>query len=444
MTENENKEEDKGNMDAQEQSPPKTDSSITIDKPESSKPEETEPETTRSEVASNSAQKNESTEDEVKKTTKSTTNSDTNQTQKNSSKSWVVICLFIFCIILAGGIAGASYYALQLIDQQKQNITRLQKDLGSQQNAANKNLAQLRTAQNGENKALQDLLGQTQQRIVELEQRVSAQAKRLSAMSDTSRDDWLLAEAEYLLKLANQRVRIERSPDGADALLAEADAILRDMDNPDLHSLRRAIAHDLASLRLLKKIDVEGIYLSLVALAEQVEKLSIRTQREKSNNQAEPLPLEENIENLSIKQRIERSWGRVVKQFNSYYRVIDHEEKPKPLLPPSDVHYLKQNLRLILERAQLALLREQEDVYRQSLQQADKLIQQYFTVTPQISSFREEINQLSNKSVIQELPNIKGSLDLLHEYIENLHNLKGLDSSAQKTSSAQSASGENI
>ncbi|WP_086934197.1 uroporphyrinogen-III C-methyltransferase [Agarilytica rhodophyticola] len=365
-------------------------------------------------------------------------NQEKNTAHKPKTRSWGLISLFILCLFITGVMLAGGYYGWQLIEQQQRELSALENGLASESEAASKKLERLSRAHQGESKALQDLLAQGQQRIKELEQRVNAQAKRLSAMSDTSRDDWLLAEAQYLLKLANQRVRIERSADGADALLSEADAILRDMDNPDLFSLRRAIAKDLASLRLHKKIDTEGIYLSLVALSEQIEKLSIRAQWQENKEQiTQALPTESD-EKLSIGQKLKRSWNNLVKQFNRYYRITNHDEssKPKPMLAPSDVHYLKQNLRLMLERAQLALLREQQDIYRQSLQQADNLIQQYFNLTPQVLSFREEINKLEDKEVVAELPNIQGSLELLHEYIENLHNLKGLDVSDKQPSSS--------
>src|SRR5690606_21247593 len=117
-------------------------------------------------------------------------------------------------------------------------------------------------------------------RLLVAEQRIEAQHKRLQGLSSTSREDWLLAEAEYLLRLANQRVLIEHSPSSADGLLTQADEILKNLDDPDLFSLRQAIAKDLASLRLIKEVDHEGLYFSIKALTEQIELLSLHPTRQ--------------------------------------------------------------------------------------------------------------------------------------------------------------------
>ena len=83
---------------------------------------------------------------------------------------------------------------------------------------------------------------------------LNGQQQRLLNMSTTNREDWLMAEAEYLLRLANQRVLIERSATSAVGLLESADAIMEQvaagLGDPELFAIRRAIAQDLAALRL--------------------------------------------------------------------------------------------------------------------------------------------------------------------------------------------------
>ena len=81
-------------------------------------------------------------------------------------------------------------------------------------------------------------------------------------MGSTTRSDWLLAEAEYLARLARQRLQTERSVKSPLALLESVDAILSQIDDPNLLVARNAVAEDITKLRLVADIDREGCILS--------------------------------------------------------------------------------------------------------------------------------------------------------------------------------------
>lgn len=335
---------------------------------------------------------------------------------------------FVLCIVsLSAALAYVVDQGQKLLQQQTQEISALENNLNTSHKNQIQSLKQYELAQKKVRDKLATQLQQTQTDLSDMSQRLSAQNRRISSLTDTSRDDWLLAEAEYLLKLANQRVRIERSPDGAEALLEDADAILRDLDDPNLHILRRAIAKDLAALRLLQKIDVEGIYLNLLALTGEIGNIPVRpiasieeqTVLAEINNTPAP-------SKTSAWQTVTASWGRFTQSFKSFVRVVHHDKKPKALLPVQDGVYLQQNLRLMLERAQLALLREQQDIFAQSLSQADIWLQEYYNTSPTLEAFRQQLKNLGGKTVVQVLPDISASLALIHEYITNLHKLDGL------------------
>src|SRR5690606_37845313 len=89
-----------------------------------------------------------------------------------------------------------------------------------------------------------EVLENTQSRLAEVQLQLSHQAQRLRALSETTREDWLLAEAEYLLRLASQRILTERQTSNAITLMETADGILRDLDDSDLFAVRKALAAD--------------------------------------------------------------------------------------------------------------------------------------------------------------------------------------------------------
>lgn len=345
--------------------------------------------------------------------------------KRKSAFPWGGLLTAICLLLLTAAIGYIAYQGKLLIDAKTQEIATLERSLNATQKTQIKSLESFDQREKKAREILAKQLKQTQTALTDVNQRVSAQSKRLRALSDTSRDDWLLAEAEYLLKLANQRVRIERSPDGAEALLEDADAILRDLDDINLHSLRRAIAKDLTALRLLQKIDVEGIYLNLVALTGEIVNIPMHVTRtiEKTDT---PQPLANSIEKLTPLQTVKASWKRFTQTFSDFIHVNTTRAKPKALLPIQDQVYLQQNLRLMLERAQLGLLREQQDIYQQSLSQADTWLEEYYNESAVLLNFRNELQRLASKTVVQELPNISASLELIHEYIDVLHRLEGI------------------
>ena len=283
--------------------------------------------------------------------------------------------------------------------------------------------------------ALDDLhtdMASQKAQLRQLEQGAKAFNRRLLAMSTTSRDDWQLAEAEYLLKLANQRVLIERKPDTAIGLLEEADAILRDLANFDLLPLRKAIKDDLLALKLSEKVDREGIYLELSTLAERVESLPLVPQHYQAS-------IEETMDDGKPAGKEKSIMSSFIESFSNYVRVIDHSDKPEAILPPDETAYLHMNLRFMLERAQIALLREQQAIYEKNLSQAIFWIKSYFSTSPKAKAYERSLVALKEKNISINLPDISHSLELLHDYIDTLHQLGETGQSSEDAPTSVSA-----
>lgn len=259
-----------------------------------------------------------------------------------------------------------------------------------------------------------------QESLNEMAQRLDSTAARVLAMSSVNRDDWKLAEAEYLLRLANQRVLLERNSGNAVALAQTVDEILRDLNDPDLFPIRRALAAELSELKLAGDIDREGVYLRLLALSQQLDKLPLI---EPLGENEEPWLLDEDgqSEATSIWARVKRKANSLLRLLGNHLRVRDHAQPVPAILPPDNRIYLKQNLRLMLEQAQSALLREEAEVYQASLEKANTWLAEYFPLNPQSVAAQAEIAELQNAVIAQTLPNFSESTLLLKSYIERKH-----------------------
>ncbi len=255
-----------------------------------------------------------------------------------------------------------------------------------------------------------------------LEQRMNRVDRRLSAIASTNREDWKLAEAEYLLRLANQRLVLERDSANALALAETADAILRDLGDSDLLPVRRALASDIEALKLADQVDREGIYVRLLAIGEQLPNLPL----------VEPMRAPEGEDATDTAQgeeasgawnTIKSSFERMTDRLSSHIRIRQHDKPIEALADPREQYLLRQQLQLMLEQAQAALLREQSQLYQSSLNRAADWIEAHFALNPQTETVMTRLRELAEVDIAPELPDLDDALNLLETHIERQHRL---------------------
>jgi uroporphyrin-3 C-methyltransferase len=228
------------------------------------------------------------------------------------------------------------------------------------------------------------------QSLASMEGVLAEQRKELARFSPSDRNSWLLAEAGHLLRLANQRLVMAGDPVAAQALLSSADAVLREMDDASLHTVRAAVAADIASLRAVPRVDVEGIYLRLAALLEQADTLVIFQLPEQP---ARPAP------------EAAKDWqGRLQQGYAA------------ALMDPQWEGLVRQNLRMLLEQAQVAALSGNQILYTASLDRAQQWLAQ-FRESDEVTAraMATEISRLVDLSVNVAQPDISRSLQALDE-----------------------------
>jgi uroporphyrin-III C-methyltransferase len=379
-------------------------------------------------------------------------------TNSTSSKASWLLCIAL--LLLTGVVTAAGYWGWQQLSQQQASVIALQQETEIMGRTRDVLQAQLTTAQEKLDKQLDQQQQQSsgvERALAATEQRLNSQGKRLRNLTSTSREDWLLAEAEYLLRLANQRLLMERETEGAVALLDAADHILRDIDDMNLFAVREALAKDMAALKLAPSVDRAGLYLELAALAQQIETLDFVQPTNPvliTKAQEKPEVVFSSSSDSAVSQTV-LSWQDLVMQsfqaamgkLQQHISIQQHEKLPPPLLAPEHQAYLKQNLRLMLEQAQLALMREEQKVYQHSLQQASTWLHNYFTLNPQAILIAEEVDGIARQQVKQQLPNISASLESLRGFMGDLHKLTPRDQQnptvLESSANADNQAGEN-
>lgn len=255
---------------------------------------------------------------------------------------------------------------------------------------------------------------QLQAQMGDLQVQLASQQQRLQALSTTTREDWLLAEAEYLLRLASQRILTERETRNALSLMASADAILKEIDDPGLFGVRRAVAADITGLKVAGVVDREGLYLQVDALIALIPDLEV--------------PLVDQPEEPAVDE-VERSWSekladnavQALRKLSGIVRVERTDVPSGPRLLPSEQALLRLNLRLALEQAQQALLREEQAIYTRSLEKAREFLTEHFLDDAEARVLVEEIDALLEQTVVQPLPTVNSSIRALSDYIDLWH-----------------------
>lgn len=248
----------------------------------------------------------------------------------------------------------------------------------------------------------------------DLAEQVDSNNARLLSLSSVNRDEWKLQEAQYLLRLADQRILLEKESQNALALAISADDVLRDIDQADLVGVRKLLAEEIAVLKLAGVIDREGIFLRVSALANQIDAIPF----------VEPLGTQEDLleedtipADETFKQKLTRNFYALMHKLGSYVRVRDHGKTINAILPPAEQKYLQQNLRLMLEQAQVALLRNEEGIYQESLVKAQNWINQYYSLNEKASAVLQELQALQQENVAPDLTNFSNSSAALAEYM---------------------------
>lgn len=255
-------------------------------------------------------------------------------------------------------------------------------------------------------------LEQQSSTLIELQSQLERQGEQLDAYNANDHESWLRAEAQYLLRLASQRVIMARDTESALALLNSADSILRELDDANLHDVRAAVAAEQAALRAVPDVDVEGIYLRLSALIEQAGELRIFQLQEQA---AQP----EAEESDDWQMRLERGYEEAARKLSDYIVIRRRDVPMQALMDPQWEGLVRQNLRMLLEQAQVALLSGNQTLYVESLQRAQHWVDQFLdTDEAAARAMAREITQLESQVIQVDMPDMDRSLRALDEAVK--------------------------
>lgn len=306
--------------------------------------------------------------------------------------------LAFLALVLAGSALAGGYYLWQQAQKTvRQDAFATMQQSVAQQSKANQNrLAELAAAL------------QKQQRE---DQQLQAAIAQLEGRLGRNHSDWVVAEVEYLLSIANQRVQLQRDVATAIKAFSIADQLLQNLANPMWYPVRQQISNEITALRAVPQIDRAGIASKLVSLSDKVAQLPVVDTERDSPIKDTLAKQDKALQKPNWQTRVKEFAWAVWQELKGLVRVRQTNEQIKPLLAPVSQQFLIQNLKLQLQSARLAVQQDEAVIYQQSLQTASDWIKLYFDTDSAVTkSMLEALAELARVQLAPELPDVSGSL----------------------------------
>lgn len=308
----------------------------------------------------------------------------------NGSKSRSGAVLGGVAILLALGLTGGLYlHGHKNAVAQQAELAQLKQQLASALSKIDQT-----SSKDAEQLAALD---QTQQ---QLQGEMQGLQNRVLDLNDKRPNDWMLAESEYLVRMAGRKLWLEHDLVSAITLLGNADERIAALNDPSLMPIRKALAEDIAKLKGMPRIDREGLTLKLAALSDQIELLPLSTvsmpEAKAEPDQAVSANPDEWESNLK------KNWVKFTENFVTIRR---RDGAVEALLSPQQEIFLRENLKTKLLQAQLSVYREQQALYEDSLDKAQRWLTQYFDTDNSATRYMQgEIDKLKGEQIQIDYP----------------------------------------
>ncbi|OOF43367.1 HemX protein [Rodentibacter trehalosifermentans] len=330
--------------------------------------------------------------------------------------------LSLLAILIALGVGGAGYYfGQQQVNEIQQKLTALEGQIS--QTVARPTDNNVQAAQFAEleknNTAIQKQVSQLEQQFAANAQTFGAirqQLEYVNKQAGTQQpNDWLFSEADFLLNNALRKLVLDNDVDTGVSLLKLADETLAKINNADAMAVRSAINQDLKQLLSVDSIDQNAVMQRLSQLANSVDELPVLNVNFGDDPNSEKLS--DSLDDWQA--NAEKS---AVSFLNHFIRITPKQgADKKELLAPNQDIYLRENIRLRLQLAIMAVPRQQNDLYKQSLDAVATWVRSYFDTDTEVTqNFLKSVDELAELSVYVDVPTQLQSLNLLDKYLNRV------------------------
>ena len=337
-----------------------------------------------------------------------------------TAKTGLLWLITLLNLLLLGSAAygGYWYFNQHSVTQTKLDTLRseLNNELGQKHSQMANRAATLEQQISAQAEATQDVLdGEAAQQatVEQLENQLQGALAQIQELDGRRPTDWLIAEADYLVRMAGRKMWLEKDLRTAIMLLGNADQRLKSLADPSVLPVRALIAQDIQALQQVNPVSEVSVALALDGLVKQVDKLAIITPKE-----ANAFTSDEVSDSASDwQQNLLNVWRSLVDDF---IRVEYRDEPVEPMMTAQQEWLSREQIKLALQQAQAAALAGEQALYQASIERAATIISDdYIQSNSDVSGFQSALSQLKNTDIGKAVPTELSSQAALESLLDS-------------------------
>jgi uroporphyrinogen III methyltransferase/synthase len=331
---------------------------------------------------------------------------------KGTGLLWVVIALVLFAAV-AGGVA------------LNRRVIKLDQQLSHRQQVNDAQTAEMRVKTEQAVATVRQADAQIAQLEGKLADAQNAQQALQQQYADLARnrDDWTMAEVGQMLSSASEQLQLTGNTQLALFALQSADTRLAASDGAQVLAVRKAIAEDIDKLKSAPSTDLTGLAIKLDNAIDQIDQLPLAGEAPIAHatpHAAEPKDVAR-VAAATGEPKWKAWWNQFVagigQQLTSLVQVRRLDNADAMLVAPDQGYFVRENLKLRLLSARLALLARNQTTLKSDLQAADNTLGRYFDASSKkVQTVRDLVKQVDDGSGAVDVPNLNTSLQAVHQY----------------------------
>lgn len=343
-----------------------------------------------------------------------------------AKKSRAGLWIGLTAIVMTLALAAAGFYFMQQLratqdtENNQDNLKLIEIDkslngLQSQVSGLQTQIANLNAEMTGKDnhftQTLADFSQMHNERLDSARKELETSIIGLQRQLGKTRGDWLIADAEYLLSVANQRLHLVGDIATTREALEAADQRLRESGDAAVFKVREQIAKEIAGLSGISEPDIVGLYATVQQLQDRVESLSVLL----PHAGKEPPKPEQQQSHIHLSQQGHDLLESLSKQLEGYVVLRHTQQSIDSILTPEEAHFIKQQLKVRLEMIQIALVQQNDTLYKTSVADVKQWLSKNFAEGRDTELFAADLEKLANTQIRSQYPDISGSLKLLKD-----------------------------
>lgn len=334
------------------------------------------------------------------------------EVRRSRSGFWFGLVIFLVIAV----VAGVDYYSLQqLRDKQeglggevKGAVSQQISDYQAQLAAIQTQLAAVQTEVDNKEAHFSNTVDEFSklhdEKLESTRKNLSEEIQKLQRQLGKTRGDWLLADAEYLLSVANQRLLLMGDVNTTMEALEAADQRLRESGDATAYKVREQLAKDISAISKVNAVDIVGIYAVLQNLGSQIDSLTLLLPYAGKNETIKPIAAEARKEPKDLMEQLE-----------TMVTIRHVQQHVNEILTPEQAQFIREQLHVKLEIVKIALVQQNDALFQKSLADTQKWILGNFAKEKEADHFLAALDKIADVRIRSQFPDISLSLKMLRD-----------------------------